>query len=192
MYNSEKLVRLINSTLHKLIIRCDSLLQSSPFRGRRGLYFFLLFSLSSCNTNPPSAMEHTKANAFRLRPGQDLKQEIQNLVNKEQIKAGWISTCVGSLTNYTIRFANQPNGSSDSGHFEIVSLTGTVSTNGSHIHISLSDSTGKTIGGHLMENCKVYTTAEIVILSSNDFVFKREVDGTTPWDELQVLPVNKK
>lgn len=136
-------------------------------------------------------MAHTKAYAFRLKPGQDLKQEIQNLVNKEQIKAGWISTCVGSLTNYTIRFANQPNGSSDSGHFEIVSLTGTVSTNGSHLHISLSDSTGKTIGGHLMENCKVYTTAEIVILSSNDFIFKREVDGTTPWDELQVVPVNK-
>jgi hypothetical protein len=136
-------------------------------------------------------MEHTQAHAFRLKPGQDLKQEIQNLVNKEQIKAGWISTCVGSLTNYTIRFANQPNGSSDSGHFEIVSLTGTVSTNGSHIHISLSDSTGKTIGGHLMDGCKIYTTAEIVILSSNDFIFKREVDGTTPWDELQVEPVKQ-
>lgn len=192
MYHTEKIIRLIDCTLHRCMNSCDRLLQSSPFRGRRGVVFFLLFSLSSCYNNPPSPMEHTKAYAFRLKPGQDLKQEIQNLVNKEQIKAGWISTCVGSLTNYTIRFANQPNGSSDSGHFEIVSLTGTVSTNGSHIHISLSDSTGKTIGGHLMENCKVYTTAEIVILSSNDFIFKREVDGTTPWDELQVEPVNKK
>lgn len=151
----------------------------------------LLYVLSSCQFKTTTPMEHTKAYAFRLKPGQDLKQEIQNLVNKEQIKAGWISTCVGSLTNYTIRFANQPNGSSDSGHFEIVSLTGTVSTNGSHIHISLSDSTGKTIGGHLMENCKVYTTAEIVILSSNDFIFKREIDGTTPWDELQVEEIKK-
>ncbi|MFZ1371764.1 MAG: PPC domain-containing DNA-binding protein, partial [Ferruginibacter sp.] len=96
---------------------------------------------------------------------------------------------VGSLTNYKIRFANQPNGSSNNGHFEIVSITGTVSVNGSHLHISISDSTGKTIGGHLMEGCTVYTTAEIVILSSNEFVFKREKDGTTPWDELQVTPV---
>lgn len=134
-------------------------------------------------------MNNCTAHAFRLKPGQDLKTEIQNLVNEKQIKAGWISTGVGSLTNYKIRFANQPNGSSNSGHFEIVSITGTVSVNGSHLHISISDSTGKTIGGHLMEGCTVYTTAEIVILSSNEFVFKREKDGTTPWDELQVTPV---
>ncbi|MEI8059475.1 MAG: PPC domain-containing DNA-binding protein, partial [Ferruginibacter sp.] len=152
----------------------------------------LLLALSSCNNNPRAPIEHIKAFAFRLKPGEDLKQEIQNVVNKEQIKAGWISTCVGSLTHYTIRFANQPNSSSDSGHFEIVSLTGTVSTFGSHIHISLSDSTGKTIGGHLMENSKVYTTAEIVILANNDYIFKRAVDGTTPWDELQVIPANQK
>ncbi len=151
----------------------------------------LLYVLSSCQFKTTSPMQHTKAYAFRLKPGQDLKQEIQNLVNTKQIKAGWISTCVGSLTNYSIRFANQPNGSSYSGHFEIVSVTGTVSTNGSHIHISLSDSTGKTIGGHLMEGCKIYTTAEIVLLSSNDFIFKREEDGTTPWEELQVEPVKQ-
>jgi predicted DNA-binding protein with PD1-like motif len=131
-------------------------------------------------------MADIKPYAFRLKPGQDLKQEIQKLVNEKQIKAGWISTCAGSLANYNIRFANQPNGSMDSGHFEIVSLTGTISTNGSHLHISISDSTGKTIGGHLMDGCIIYTTAEIVILSSDAFVFKREKDGSTPWEELQV------
>ena len=131
-------------------------------------------------------MPSVKAHAFRLKPGQDLQQEIQKLVTEKQIKAGWISTCAGSLTNYHIRFANQPAGTGGSGHFEIVSLTGTVSINGSHLHISISDSTGKTIGGHLMDNCIVYTTAEIVLLSSGDFEFKREKDGSTPWEELQV------
>ena len=123
---------------------------------------------------------------FRLKPGQDLKQEIKKLVTEKQIKEGWVSTCVGSLTNYNIRFANQPEGSTGSGHFEIVSLTGTVSINGSHLHISISDSTGETIGGHLMDGCIVYTTAEIVLLSSDNFEFKREKDGSTPWEELQV------
>lgn len=136
-------------------------------------------------------MDNINAYAFRLKPGQDLKTGIQDLVTQKQIKAGWVSTCVGSLTNYQIRFANQPGGSTESGHFEIVSLTGTVSVNGSHLHISLSDSTGKTIGGHLMEGCKIYTTAEIVILSSKAFVFKREKDGTTPWEELQVEPAKE-
>jgi uncharacterized protein len=131
-------------------------------------------------------MNNCKAHAFRLKPGQDLKKEILQYVKEKQIKAGWVSTCVGSLTNYNIRFANQPEGNSGSDHFEIVSLTGTVSVNGSHIHISISDSTGKTIGGHLLDSNIVYTTAEIVILSSDDFIFKREKDGTTEWEELQV------
>ena len=85
-----------------------------------------------------------------------------------------LTTCVGSLTDYTIRFANQPEGNSDSGHFEVVSLTGTVSTNGSHLHISISDSTGKTIGGHLMPGCKIYTTAEIVLQSTSKYEFTRK------------------
>ena len=157
-------------------------------------FLFLVICLSSfisCKHHKKPSMQPLIAYAFRLKPGEDLKPAIQQFVKDKVIQAGWISTCVGSLTNYTIRFANQPNGSSDSGHFEIVSLTGTVSVNGSHLHISLSDSTGKTIGGHLMDGCKIYTTAEIVILSSNEFIFKREKDGTTPWEELQVEGVKK-
>jgi predicted DNA-binding protein with PD1-like motif len=153
--------------------------------------FTILTSIILFSCQQKTAMQNITTYAFRLKPGQDLKTEIQKLVNEKQIKAGWISTCVGSLTKYTIRFANQPDGSSDSGHFEIVSLTGTVSVNGSHLHISISDSTGKTIGGHLMDGCTIYTTAEIVILSSNEFIFKREKDGSTPWEELQVEAVRR-
>jgi len=128
----------------------------------------------------------TKSHAFRLKPGNDLRKEIESFVKDNNIQAGWISCGVGSLTQYNIRFANQPEGSKDTGHFEIVSLTGTVSVNDSHIHISISDSTGKTVGGHLLDGNLVYTTAEIVIQESNDFVFTREKDGSTPWEELQV------
>jgi predicted DNA-binding protein with PD1-like motif len=145
---------------------------------------FLLFFLS-CKSN--HTMPNISSYAIRLKPGQDLKESIQQLVVQKNIKAGWISTCAGSLTQYNIRFANQPDSSSDEGHFEIVSLTGTVSVNGSHLHISISDSTGKTIGGHLMEGCKIYTTAEMVILTTDQYEFKREKDGTTPWDELQII-----
>ena len=163
----------------------------SSFKTRLLFLSLLLYAVSSCQ-HKTSTMESVKAYAFRLKPGQDLQEGILKLVNEKQIKTGWISTCVGSLTKYNIRFANQPNSNSDSGHFEIVSLTGTVSINGSHIHMSISDSTGKTIGGHLMEGNIIYTTAEIVILTSNDFIFKRQKDGTTPWDELQVEDVNNK
>jgi uncharacterized protein len=130
--------------------------------------------------------ETNKIHAFRLKPGEDLKASINDFVKQHGIKAGWVVTCVGSLTTYSIRFANQQNTDTASGHFEIVSLVGTISVNGSHLHISIADSTGKTIGGHLQDGCKIYTTAEIMIGESNELLFTREKDGTTPWDELQV------
>ncbi len=130
--------------------------------------------------------ERVSTYAFRLKPGEDLKAGIERVVKANNIKAGWISTCAGSLTDYAIRFANEPAASNGNGHFEIVSVVGTVSTNGCHLHISLSDNTGKTIGGHLMTGCKVYTTAEIVLQSTDKYEFTREKDGTTSWEELQV------
>ena len=135
-------------------------------------------------------MPQTTMHAFRLLPGRDLKLSLDSFVKEKNIQAGWIATCVGSLTDYNIRFANQPEGTRDSGHFEIVSLVGTLSVNGSHIHLSVSDSTGKTIGGHLLEGCKIYTTAELVIGEMHDKKFTREKDGSTPWEELQVKDTN--
>jgi predicted DNA-binding protein with PD1-like motif len=55
-----------------------------------------------------------------------------------------------------------------------------------HVHISVSDRTGHTTGGHLMPGSLVYTTAEIVIGASPDLRFAREHDGSTPWEELAV------
>ena len=150
------------------------------------ILLFILVLISCKNSQTMSSKNNTNTYAFRLKPGQDLRLELEKFVKEKNITAGWVGTCVGSLTNYNIRFANQPNGSIGSGHFEIISLVGTLSTNGSHVHISVSDSTGATIGGHLLQGCTIYTTAEIVIQTSDKFIFKREKDGSTPWEELKV------
>ena len=107
--------------------------------------------------------ENIKIHVLRLKPNQDLKQEIEAFVKKENIAAGWIMTCVGSLTKANLRYANQPEGTESNGHFEIMSLVGTVSVTGSHIHLSISDCLGVTTGGHLLDKNNIYTTAEIVI-----------------------------
>lgn len=130
----------------------------------------------------PNHLIHTT----RLKPSEDLKQTLQTFVNEKNIQAGWMITCVGSLTHYNIRFANQPSGSSNKGHFEILSLTGTLSVNDSHLHISIADTEGKTIGGHLLEGCIIYTTGDIIIGESKELIFTREKNGTTEWKELQV------
>lgn len=162
------------------------------FINKQWLLLFWPIFLLACSNKNTNNMPSIQTHAFRLKPGADLKKSIQDFVNNKNIAAGWVTTCVGSLTDYQIRFANQPNGATGTGHFEIVSLTGTLSKNGSHLHISISDSTGKTIGGHLMEGNKVYTTAEIVIQSSDELLFTREKDGSTPWEELQISYPSKK
>lgn len=131
-------------------------------------------------------MADSIVHVFRLKPGEDLKASITSFVKQNNIRAGWIITCAGSLTEYAIRFANRESTDKGLGFFEIVGLAGTLSVNGSHLHISISDNTGKTIGGHLQDGCKIYTTAEIVIAESKVLEFTREKDGTTPWEELQV------
>ncbi len=133
-----------------------------------------------------------EAYSFRLIPGQDLKQELDNLISRQRIAAGAILTCVGSLTDVVLRLANQEGGTSYKGHFEIVSLVGTLSTNGSHIHLSVSDSTGRTLGGHLLEGCKIYTTAELVIGVFPDIIYTREPDPTFGYKELVVKKKQRK
>jgi len=148
--------------------------------------FVLLLFIFICSCNQQQMSKLTTIHAIRLKPGEDLKAGIEKLVKEKNIEAGWISTCVGSITKYNLRFANQPEGSSREGHFEIVSLTGTVSINGSHLHLAVSDSTGATIGGHLLDGNIIYTTAELVISSTEKYQFTREKDGTTPWQELNI------
>jgi predicted DNA-binding protein with PD1-like motif len=124
--------------------------------------------------------------AFRLKPHQDLKVEILKFASANNLKAAAIVSCAGSLEQYNIRFANQPDGTFAKGFFEIVSLSGTFSDTSSHIHISVSDEKGVTIGGHLMNNNLIYTTAEIVILEMTDLEFTRENDPTYGYQELAV------
>ncbi|MEZ0610674.1 PPC domain-containing DNA-binding protein [Fibrella sp. WM1] len=124
--------------------------------------------------------------SVRLRPGQDLKTELDKLVTQHRIEAGLVLTCVGSLTDVSLRLANQEGATAYHGHFEIVALVGTLSTNGSHLHLAVSDSTGRTIGGHLMAGNTIYTTAEIVLGMLPGVRYVREPDPTFGYRELVV------
>lgn len=128
--------------------------------------------------------------AFRIEPGQDLKLELERVIKDEDITSGFIATAVGSLHEVVIRMAGARPESQDirnlSGHYEIVSLVGTLSQEGAHVHVSVSDSEGRVIGGHLKEGSLVTTTAEIIIAYDDDVTFKRKLDPMTGFDELSV------
>lgn len=123
---------------------------------------------------------------FRLSPGQDLFDEIETFVHEKHIEAGCILSAVGSLTHATLRLANRDHYNEYDGHFEIVSMTGTVSVHGSHLHIAISDGDGVTTGGHLVSGCKIYTTAEMVLAVFEDVVYKREFAVDSGYEELVV------
>ena len=135
-----------------------------------------------------SNLSSTRSFAFRILPGQDLKEELDKKVKENKWKAVGLVTAVGSLNSAKIRFANQPDAAEIPGKLEILSLSGTLGADGSHLHISVADSTGKTYGGHLMPGCPVYTTAEIILVILEDYVFKRETDSTYGYKELLVKP----
>ena len=123
---------------------------------------------------------------FRLTPGQDLFDAIESFVLQNRIEAGCVMSGVGSLTHAVLRFANREMYNEYDGYFEIVSITGTVSIHGSHLHLSISNEDGITIGGHLVSGCKIYTTAEIVIAAFEDIVYKREFAEDSGYNELTV------
>ena len=120
---------------------------------------------------------------FRLTQNTDLKKEIEEFAIKNKI-SGVILCSVGCLSKLTIRLADGESILEKKGKFEIVSITGTLSEDGVHIHISVADEEGNTIGGHLKDGCIVNTTAEIVIKSFDNIKFNREYDENTGYNEL--------
>ena len=138
----------------------------------------------------PAPSSSLRAYALRLQPSADLRETLQTFIAQQAIAAGAVLTCVGSLTVVALRLANQEGATEYRGHFEIVSLVGTLSASGgSHLHLSVADSTGRTWGGHLLTGCQVYTTAEIVLVALPELAFTREVDTTFGYRELVVKAV---
>jgi predicted DNA-binding protein with PD1-like motif len=125
---------------------------------------------------------------FRLKSGQFLKEEIE--AKTKGVRAGVLLSVVGALQNANLRMAGSTPENQKiknfEGPLEIVSGTGTISHDGCHLHISVSDSEGRVFGGHLKDNCKVGVTAEIVIGIFDDTVFNRTLDQNTGFPELEV------
>lgn len=122
----------------------------------------------------------------RLLPGQDLKRELDYLVRDR----GWSAACVlsgiGSLSCVVIRYAGAERGETLEGPFEIVSLSGTLSGSGSHLHLLVSDERGEAKAGHLMEGATIHTTAEIVLGILPGWAFDRQLDQETGYAELTI------
>lgn len=127
-----------------------------------------------------------QTHAFRLLPGEDLKKSIQNYVVQNSIAAGAMLSIVGSLSKTRLRLAGAKNFYEKETKVEILSLSGTLSANGSHLHLAVADGEGHCIGGHLSDGCIINTTAEVIIAEFPKLIFKRAPDEHTGFDELVI------
>jgi len=134
---------------------------------------------------------------IRLTPGQELYSTLMKYARDRKLRAPFVMTCCGSVTKAKLRLAaytaNLDPGNmtenqikSYQGPFEIVSLVGTLSGAEGHLHISLSDVNGHVIGGHVIGDLEIFTTAEVVLGECTDVEFTREFDSNTGFDELVV------
>ena len=123
---------------------------------------------------------------LRLRPGEDLRQALEVWMADQSEQAGCVLSAVGSLSQAQLRLAGAAATTTIRGDLEILSLAGTLSADGAHLHIALADASGAVIGGHLASGSLVRTTAELVLALLPEWHFSRELDPATGYAELRI------
>ena len=129
------------------------------------------------------------AHALRLLPGDDLVQKILDHCESHCIGASTVLSCVGSLSEITLRLAGAEDMMTLTEELVIISLVGTVcSDREHHFHCSVSRRDGSVIGGHCKGAATVRTTAEVMLGVLPGLQFSRDMDDATGYKELQIKP----
>jgi len=123
---------------------------------------------------------------LRLQPGDDLRRALETWMGEQQEQAGCLISAVGSLSVAQLRLAGGREATGFRGELEILSLSGTLSRDGAHLHIAVASSNGTVIGGHLCSGSLVRTTAELVIGLLPEWRFRRRLDPATGFAELEI------
>lgn len=131
-----------------------------------------------------SSLSVAKYHCIRLHRGEDILESIEKVCTEKNIHCGFIVSGVGCISKGRIRDASGVTVREINEDCEIVSLTGTVSLNRCHLHISLSKEDMSTIGGHLCKGCIINTTCELIIGEIPDIKIEVEDDPETGYDEL--------
>jgi len=117
--------------------------------------------------------------ALRLHPGADLREALAG-------RTGFVVAGIGSLSQAHLRLAGEPAATRIDGPLEILTLSGSLTPAGVHLHASVSDAAGRVIGGHVCAGCPVLTTAELLIAPLPAGSLSRAPDPATGYTELVV------
>jgi predicted DNA-binding protein with PD1-like motif len=121
---------------------------------------------------------------IRLTPGADLRPALQALLLERDAQAAFVVSGIGSLRPACLRLAGADGAIVIDGDSEILTLSGTLSPDGAHLHMSVADAHGAVVGGHVLPGCVVRTTAELLIAWLGGWAFTRAQDPATGYSEL--------
>lgn len=139
----------------------------------------------SASAGPPTT-SHAAFLPLRLPPGVDLRRALEEAAAGFAPEGCFVVSGIGSLQDAQLRLAAHDEATSFDGPWEILSLAGTLTRDGAHLHIALSGGQGQVVGGHLVHGNRVRTTAEVLLCRPAGWVLGRGHDAATGYDELQV------
>ncbi|CAK23601.1 PCC domain-containing protein [Synechococcus sp. CS-197] len=99
---------------------------------------------------------------LNLEPGQDLHQSLHQLASDQQL-SGFVLGVVGDLSEACFQCPGQPQPTRMQGVLEVITLNGTVSPQGVHLHLSLSDGACQVWGGHLEAGTTVHKGVQLLL-----------------------------
>jgi hypothetical protein len=123
---------------------------------------------------------------IRLSPGADLRCALEEAVGGQHPGSAFVVAGIGSLNRANLRYAGETAERQLAGPLEIVSLSGSLGPSGAHLHMSVSDASGRVVGGHVGYGNTIRTTAEILLAPLPDWSLTREHDAATGFNELVV------
>jgi len=123
---------------------------------------------------------------LRLPPGADLRRALEEAAHGGRFDSAFVLSGIGSLSTARVRYAGEAAESVLEGPLEILSLAGSLSAAGAHLHVTVSDAAGVVRGGHLGHGSVVGTTAELLLAPLPAGTLTRVHDPATGYLELLV------
>ena len=124
---------------------------------------------------------------LKLVPGSDLRLSLEELAQRDGI-SGFVLGVVGNLTKASFQCPGQAEPTVLEGDLEVITLNGTFSPEGVHLHLSLSDGACQVWGGHLEPGTIVQKGVDLLIgvLEQREGRPARQI--AAPRIEIAVLP----
>ena len=124
---------------------------------------------------------------LKLAPGSDLRLSLEELAQRDGV-SGFVLGVVGNLTKASFQCPGQAEPTVLEGDLEVITLNGTFSPEGVHLHLSLSDGACQVWGGHLEPGTIVQKGVDLLVgvLKQHEVTPARQT--SEPRLEIAVLP----